>query len=705
MGAKHPMQTSVANATGAPQTLDEYWDTSNSLMHAAGDMPKPDFSGWATKANVLCSDGRTILPDAFKHQHQVTVPLVWQHGHSSPDNVLGKAVLEHRAEGVYCYGYFNDSNSAKQAKALVQHEDIKSLSIFANQLKEAAKKVSHGLIREVSLVLAGANPGAMIDNIQLEHSDGKTVTIEDEAVITFDEPIVHGDGATGQSGTGTIQIPAPGQQQVEHAADDTVQKVYDGLTDEQKSVVHYMVGQAMELAGGAKHDGTGTGSAEHTDTKEQGQTMKMSRNLFEQQNGNGAGASDGGERHTISHDDLKKVVESAQKGGSLKAAMEEYALAHGVENLDLLFPDAKTLQNTPEWDKRRTEWVNSVLNGTRTTPFSRVKSIVADITMDDARARGYIKGNFKKEEWFGLTKRTTDSTTIYKKQQLDRDDIIDITDLDIVAWLKGEMRLMLDEELARCILIGDGRELDDEDKIRDPQAAVDGRGIRSILHDHDLYAATVSIGRDLEPAEMVDIMLENMRFYKGSGSPTLYTTTPVLIRMLTARDGDGRRMYRTASDLAAEIGVAAIQEVEVMEAEEDLLGIIVNLRDYNLGTNAGGQTTFFDDFDIDYNQYKYLLETRLSGALVKIRSALVVRFVDAGETLVRPVRPGFNADTGTITPATTAGVIYRRGDTQAEIEAPFSIAKGSTLKVLAVPVEGYYFRDNVEDEYTFTRPS
>jgi hypothetical protein len=545
------------------------------------------------------------------------VPLVWQHGHSEPSNVLGHVVLESRDEGMRAVGYFNDSEQAQNAKILVHHKDITFLSIFANQLVEKAKQVSHGVIREVSLVLAGANPGALIDNLELQHADGDLVTIEDEAVIYTGLPLAHGDEMESDEDES--------KGEVEDDEGPTVQDVYDQMTDEQKEVVHYMVGAAIETTAIPKPtselDETAVVMHSESETHEEGQrTMKM--NVFEQQKGSEE------VKPQLSHDDIKGIVADATRCGSLKEAVNSYALKHGIDNIDIMFPDAKTVTTTPEFDSRRTAWVTSVLNGTRHSPFSRIKSIVADITVEEARARGYIKGNLKKEEFFGLAKRVTTPATIYKKQKLDRDDIIDITDFDVVAWLKAEMRLMLDEELARAILIGDGRDVDDEDKIKDPAGAPEGAGIRSILHDHELYVATVPVNLEdigSNPSEMVDAILLNMGVYKGSGQPTFYTTLPVLTRLLLAKDSLGRRLYRTAADLAAELGVANVVTVESMETEEDLLGIIVNLSDYTIGADRGGEVSMFDDFDIDYNQYKYLIETRLSGGLTKIRSAIVIQ--------------------------------------------------------------------------------
>ena len=664
-----------------------------SLMHSDRE---PDFSGWATKAGLKCTDGRTIMPDAFAHQDKMTVPLVWQHCHDEPTNVLGHAVLENRPEGVYAYGYFNDTDTAEHAKTLVMHGDISSLSIFANKLVEKASNVIHGVIREVSLVMAGANPGAVIDNLSVQHADGDTVELEDEAIIhTGLELELDSENKDDEEE----------DDAVEHADGPTVQEVYDGMTDEQKNVVNYMVGAALE--------NKSTGDAQHSadDASKNGKGgRRMSRNVFEQDEANKKNAS--GDKHTLSHDDMKAIASDAVKRGSLREAVEDYALKHGINNIDVLFPDARNVTNTPEFDKRRTEWVSSVLNGTKHSPFSRIKSIVADITHDEARARGYIKGNLKKEEFFGLVKRITTPTTVYKKQKLDRDDIIDITDFDVVVWLKGEMRLMLDEELATACLIGDGRAVEDEDKIKDPMGATEGAGIRSIADDDDLYAVTITVNANGTYTEaLVDELTRSMQFYKGSGSPTLYTTNAVVSKLLTVRNATtGQRLWRTKADLAAEIGVAGIVEVETMERRPEIIGIIVNLSDYTFGTDRGGETNFFDDFDIDYNQYKYLYETRLSGALTKIRSALVIKEAEgASPTLVDPASPSFNETTGAITITNQTGVVYKRADTGAVVNAagsPYTVAAGDELTITAEPASSsYYFANNIEDEWTFERPS
>ena len=606
--------------------------------------------------------------------------------------MLGHVVLEHRDEGPYCYGYFNQTAQGQNAKTLVEHEDVSALSIFANSLVEKAKRVSHGVIREVSLVLAGANPGALIDNISVAHADGEVEVHVDEAIIY----------------TG-LELEQDGEESESDAEGDepTVEDVYNEMSDEQKEVVHYMVGAAIESSA-ATPDGDSSdsetdasSSEEEVVTHEEKDEDNMGRNVFEQNNGSGSEP-----KHVLSHDAMQGIAADAVKRGSLKEAVEDYAFKHGIEDIDVLFPEARNINNTPEFDSRRVEWVSEVLDKVRKSPFSRIKSIVADITHEEARARGYVKGTLKKEEFFGLVRRVTTPSTIYKKQQLDRDDIIDITDFDVVLWLKGEMRLMLEEEIARAILIGDGRAIDDEDKIKDPAGSNEGAGLRSILHDDDLYAATVwiDVDGDLKKTDVVDEILSSMQFYKGSGVPTFYTTLPVMTQMLLARDDMGRRFYRTASELASELGVDKVVTVEPMEEETGLVGIVVNLQDYTIGADRGGETSMFDNFDIDYNQYKYLLETRSSGALTKIRSAIIIRQAAQGESLVTPAAPTFDPATSQITIVNTTGVTYRRGDTNAVVNAagsPYTVPEGVDLTIYAVPNPGSYFHNNVDDEWTF----
>lgn len=586
------------------------------------DEAKPDFSGYVTKYGLKCSDGRTIKSPAFQHQDKETVPLVWQHGHTEPSNVLGHALLEHRDDGVYAYGFFNGTDQAKNARTLVEHKDIKSLSIYANQLTEKAKQVLHGFIREASLVLSGANPGALIDNITLAHADGDMVTLEDEAIIYTGLELNHADGSAPDDPADTSDV----EDTVEESK--TVQEVYDSMNDEQKAVVHYMVGAALEGESGDEEGSVSQSSDNesenvlvHDNNEKDGR--RMSRNVFEQ-----GGDKREEERPALTHDDMKEIFANAKRLGSLKHAVEDYALAHSITNIDLLFPEFQTVTTPPEFDKRRTEWVQSVLSGTRKSPFTRIKSLSADLTPDAARAKGYVTGTLKVEEVIAAAKRTTAPTTVYKKQKLDRDDILDITDFDVVVWLQGEMRLMLDEEIARAILVGDGRLVTDPDKILDPAGAASGDGIRSVLHDNAVYAHPVTIDNTVAnwtTSDIVDQIMLAMPYYKGTGSPTFYTTIHIINDIMLKRDSLGRRIYGSVSDIASEAGISSIVPCEALEATPNLVGILVNLTDYTIGTDKGGQVNFFDFFDIDYNQYKYLLETRCSGALTKLRSAIVFK--------------------------------------------------------------------------------
>lgn len=668
-------------------------------------MEGADFSGYATKAGLKCTDGRTIMPDAFKHMDGMQIPLVWQHGHTNPENVLGHAVLEARPDGMYAHGFFNETPWGQQAKAIVRHKDVRSLSIFANGLVERAKQVLHGVIREVSLVLSGANPGALIDYIRLEHSDGEYTTLDDEAIIHTGLELLH---------WGLQEEKDEVEGSFEHA---TVKEIYEGMSQEEKDVVHYMIGAALEGNGEMEQSATTAETEEENNegaiTHQEG-AVGMTRNLFEQNGATGVVAGAPASQHVLTHDAMRGIFQDAQKTGSLKAAFEGYALQHGIENIESLFPDYRTEGDTPEWDKRRTEWVAGVINGTRKSPFSRVKTMWATLTFEAARAKGYVTGAFKKEEFFEVSKRTTGPTTIYKKQKLDRDDILDITDFDSVAWVKGEMRMMLEEELARAILIGDGRDVSDEDKIKDPVGAVDGLGIRSIANDHELYTATVNVELSAAPTAaewygLVEAILRSRKLYKGTGTPTFYTTEHVLTELLLLRDGFDRRRFRTVEELANELRVAAVVPVEVMEEEPyaNLIGVIVNLTDYRIGADKGGETTFFDDFDIDYNQYKYLYETRLSGALTKLRSALVLKKVASSSNLIVPTTPTFVAATGVVTIPTQTGTIYKNADTDATLTAGAQTAldPGESLNVRAVADTGYHYANNIDDEWRFTRPA
>jgi HK97 family phage prohead protease len=687
-----------------------------------------DFSGYATKNGLKCSDGRTIMPDAFKHNDQTKVPLVWQHQHNEPANVLGHALLENRGDGVYAYGFFNSSSVADNAKELVKHGDINALSIYANGLTQNGKNVVHGNIREVSLVLSGANPGALIDNVNLVHGDSVEVVV-DEAVITtglelehaepveLDNLIEHADtneGATvaaptaPDSGEKTVKDvfdsmtdeqknvvyymigealnqggsddDAVAQSAIAHADDDldedaTVKDVFDTLSDTQKDVVYYMIGQAVEDAD-VKH------SAEYGDFIKHSQEDAMGRNVFDQ-SGTTAGP-------VLSHSDLENIVESAKKsGGSFKDAILAHAAEYGIEDIDVLFPDAQALSNNPEIIGRRTEWVSDVINGTKHSPFARIKSTAVDLTADEARAKGYVKGNLKKDEIVKLLKRVTTPVTIYKKQKLDRDDIVDITTLDVVAWLKAEMRVMLDEELARAVLIGDGRESDDED-------AIDVDHIRPIADDADMYAHNVTIGGDLTAEAIVEGVLRARTFYKGTGTPTFYTTDGVLTDLILSKDKMGRRLYASETELAAALRVDKVVTVEVMEDRPDLVGIVVNLADYTLGADRGGNVSMFDDFDIDYNQFKYLIETRVSGALTKPKSALVIKRVVG--TLVTPVTPSYNGATHKITIPATPGVVY----SVEGVDKTGDVTITETSEVEARPATGYTFPTNTNRVWVYT---
>lgn len=657
---------------------------------------EPDFSGYATKAGLKCSDGRTIMPDAFKHQDKMTVPLVWQHGHNNPENILGHAVLEHRKDGVYAHGFFNDTKHGQQAKALVVHEDIKALSIYANKLVEKAKNVIHGAIKEVSLVLSGANPGALIDFVAVKHSDGEIEELEDEAIIYTGLELQH-------SGS-----PDDVDADLEHDDGPTVEDVYNSLTDEQKDVVHFMIGAALEAAdSGAQHSDEDDKDGDLTHKDKDGNDMG-NRNVFDRSEEDKE--SNKYRSATLSHSQLEEVLKDAKAMGSFKDSLLAHAGEYGIENIDYLFPDPKTLGNSPELVSRRQEWVSQFWDGLRKNPFSRIKTLSADITFEDARAKGYIKGSFKKEEFFALAKRTTTPTTIYKKQKLDRDDIVDITDLDVVAWLKAEMRLMLNEELARAALVGDGRAYDDEDKIKD--GTVDGQGIRPIAFEDDFYAHKITVDNMVTGEAFVEAVIKARKYYRGAGNPTMYTTEDMLSEMLLARDGNDRRYYNNVGDLQVALRVSDVQTVPVMENQTTqtgtLVAVLVNPNDYTIGADSGGPVSMFDDFDIDYNQYKYLIETRCSGALTKFKTALVFSRSDqvGPDAPVTPAAPTFVPGTGVTTIVATSGVVYKNAVTGATLAtgAQTALASGDTLDVIATPTAGHVIEHDADAEWTFTRP-
>lgn len=652
---------------------------------------EPDFSGYATKSGLRCSDGRTIMPGAFSEQSGDRVPLVWQHGHGDPMNVLGHAQLEERPDGIYAYGFFNNTESANQAKSLVEHGDIVAMSIHANKLVEKSKNVLHGKIREVSLVLSGANPGALIDNVNIRHSDGDIEERDDEAIIYTGEKLslTHAESSDNNANSNSEE----NDMATNNSSDKTVQDVFDDMTEEQKNVVYFMIGTALEEAGVSEEDDEPTKSvsqsSDGTPFISHKEAFEMTRNVFEMANSGSFGESleHSNTSKSLSHSEVSSIVNEAKKIGSFKDAVLNHADEYGIENIDILFPDARALSNNPDFIQRRTEWVAKVMSSIKKSPFSRIKTIHADITADEARARGYIKGNLKKEEVIKLLKRKTDPTTIYKKQKLDRDDILDITDLDVVAWLKAEMRIMLDEEIARAILIGDGRSSVSDDKIDEDK-------IRPIANDDALYAHPVTVNDAATPTEIIEQLIRARGSYRGSGQPTFFTTLPFLTDMLLLKDSLGRRLYTSKEALASELMAKEIVEVEVME-DTDILGIYVNLNDYTAGADRGGEISMFDDFDIDYNQNKYLIETRMSGALTKPMSAIVVKKVP-GE-LVSPVSPSFDSASNTITIPNTTGVEYTiDGEV---VTGDVEILE--TTEVVAKPASGYSFNSGAVSNWTF----
>ena len=564
---------------------------------------KYDFSGWATRNDIKCSDGRTIRHNAFIDDDGREVPLVWNHQHNDSFNVLGHAILENRNDGVYAYCKLNDTETGKNAKELIKSGDVKSLSIWANKLQQHGGDVLHGAIREVSLVLAGANPGAFIDSILIHGEDGdeseEAIIYTGESIDLSDEKLEHSASEKEETEEKNPKEEKMKNTKLEYAdGEKTVEDVVNSMSEEQRTVMYALIGQALE-------DGDNGGE----------ETMK--HNVFDD-------TQEYNNEDVLSHGEMMEIVDDAKRYGSMKDSF----LAHGIENIDYLFPDAKNVSNTPEWITRDMGWVDKVMNGVHHSAFSRIKSMAANITADEARAKGYIKGKLKKEEVFSLLKRTTDPQTVYKKQKMDRDDVIDITDFDVIAWLKAEMRVMLNEELARAFLVGDGRLASDDDKISEEH-------IRPIYNDAELYTVKIVVDvahgatDDAKADAFITAAIKQRKQYKGSGNPTLYCTEDALADMLLLKDTTGRRIYENQSALATTIRVNEIVTVPVMDGIKDadnkpLWGIIVNLNDYNVGADKGGAVNMFDDFDIDYNQMKYLIETRCSGALVKPYSAMAM---------------------------------------------------------------------------------
>lgn len=569
---------------------------------------KWDFSGWATRNDLHCSDGRTIRRDAFKDCDGKTVPIFWNHQHDSVDNVLGHGLLENRPEGVYFYGAFNTDEEGIKAKKRVQHGDIRSLSIMANQLKQVGSDVIHGIIREVSLVPAGANPGAFIDTVMAHGEE-----VGDAMILGYDENIViyHAD-----------ELDDTNSKDTPKEDNKTLEDIIASMSDDQKTVMYGLVGEALGLN-------------PEDETLEQSEKLggnDMKFNVFENRGKDRIKTgvlmhSDGSE---VTVDEIGEIFKDAKRLGSLKDAV----LQHGIDQVDYLFPDDRTITTQPTFIQRDMGWVTDVMNSVHHTPFARVKSVFADITEDDARAKGYIKGKMKKEEFFGLIKRRTEPTTVYKKQKMDRDDMIDITDFDIAAWLKTEMRMMLNEELARAYLIGDGRPASSDDHIND-------QNIRPVAFDDDLYTVHADIevassATDDDKAKaIIRGVIKNRKLYRGSGNPVMYTTEDALTDMLLLEDTLGHALYADETALARKMRVSKIVTVPVMENVtgkngNPLVAVVVNMRDYNVGADRGGAVNMFDDFDIDYNQQKYLIETRCSGALTVPYSAMAFEMKTTG---------------------------------------------------------------------------
>lgn len=681
---------------------------------------KADFSGWATYANVRCSDGRTIMPDAFAHQNGARVPLVWQHGHDSPTNILGHAILTAKPEGMWADCFFNDTEHGQHQKKCVQHGDITMMSIWANKLKEKALQVFHGAIREVSLVMAGANPEAKIVNVTISHSDDPSdITVLDEEAIIHtglaieldheieeekpneEDAAKHADGDGGDSGdSGTQKTP---------------QEIYDSMTPEQQELVHALVGTVeLEKEGGdATHD-----DMQH-DQHPEGKNM-TTKNVFEKGKATAGTlshdelvqkANDGELKHaefraTELGDELATLLHNARESGarSVKHIIKQFVLQHGITNIEVLFPEATDVNGgPPQWITRRMEWVEPFLNAASKRPTGFIKTRTADLTYEQARARGYIKGNLKKEQFFAILTRETGPKTVYKKQKFDRDDIIDVEDFDLIAWIKPEMHFMLREEIARAALVGDGRAFDDEDKIDEDK-------IRPIATDDEFYTTQVYVNVDDANSsmhEVVDAAIMNRSKYKGSGSPSFYTTEYWIARFLTTRNPDtDERMFKSVADIAVELRVREIVPVEVLEDTPTIIGIMVNPVDYCFGMARKGQITDFEDFDIDYNQEKFLTETRLSGALIQYKSAIVFNSVPDDAELVVPLDPDFDEDTGVITINATTGVVYKRSDTDATVTGSLAaLDPGETLGIYAVPSSAsYYFSDSDADDWSFTRP-
>lgn len=564
-----------------------------------------DFAGYATRNDKLCSDGRIIKHGAFKDNDGDTVPLVYQHDHKNPDNILGHAVLENRDDGVYAYASFNDGESAQQVKRLIKHGDIEALSIHATSIKQRGMEVVHGIIREVSVVLAGANPGAYIQDIAFAHDDSDETA---EAVIYSGEQIElsHADE------------PKPEKESEDDKEGETVADVIASMTEKQRTAMYAVIQQIAEGGGDPEDDMEHSAESSTNDDKE----STLTHNVFE-----GAEAQAETERPTL---DFNEIIHDAERGGLLSEAVLYHAEQYGIKNIDKLFPEAHNLNTTPVLIERRKEWVPKVFGGAMHSPFSRIKTQSADITDDALRAKGYKKGDKKTGGAFAVAFRQTTPQTVFVKQQMDRDDIIDVTSFDVVSWIKGIMRAQLEEEISRAILIGDGRELGDANKINEDN-------IRPIWTDADFYSVKVDVTeggtKAVTPRQLEEAIESSFHKYEGSGSPVLFCPRSTYLKLKQQRDANGRRMYKTKTEVAEALEVSDIVIVDLMDKrvrtdtnskKYDLLGIVVNMNDYTLGADKGGETTYFEDFDIDFNQHKYLYESRCSGSLTRPKSALII---------------------------------------------------------------------------------
>ena len=678
-----------------------------------------DFSGWATKSGLLCSDGRTIIADAFAHEDKKRLPLLWRHDDRSPENVLGHVILEHIAGvGVRTKAFFNKSPRGEHSRLMVEHEDIDSLSIKAVRLRQQGSNVMYGDLTEVSLVPHGANKEARIESVYMQHEDGMIHEIENEAIIYMGEVLTHEDDSD-KSADDEDESEDETEDGEAKKSGKTLGEIYDSLSDEQKLAVGVLINAA---ASGAEHEDSDSDEDESTDSQitHEGENH-MTRNVFDQTTDGQKKAGD-----TLTHEQVHNLFEDlkTRKVSSMRDFIQDNVLTHaneglvgpyGITNIEALFPEPKMVTDRPEWIKRDDSWVAKVLTGVKSTPFTKIKSMSADVTHEEARAKGYIKGTMKKNEYFAVSSRTTDAKTIYKRQGFDRDDLIDLSSFDVVAWVKEEMRWMLQEEVARAILFGDNRPVEDPANPGQPNPdKIDETKIRPIATDDEFYTARVYVGAGEAPKSLAKTILRSRKLLKGGTSkPTLYTNDDLIVDMLLMEDQLGRRYYETEAALAAALGVREIIECEVLEegyTDEDgniLLGVIVYLGDYHFGANKGGQETMFEDFDIDFNQYKYLIETRRSGALVHHRSA--VSIWESTATEVFPVAPVSDGTDITIPDVTGVEYWSYTGTNTPTMLDPQDLTEalpvGDTLYVEARPASGYRFPFNVSTDWSFVGPA